>query len=107
MPQTAPDESAERIYITEAAELLNRRSDTIRKWERNGELPQHLRPHRGFRNWRYFTPDQIEGIRQWIKDTDRYIGKGLPHYNPRVAEVEKKLDATLEKLRRPRKKPHE
>lgn len=93
-------ETAERIYIREAAELLNRRMGTLRKWESQGLLPEHLRPHRGPRGWRYWTPSQLDGIKKWIKETERIPGKGLPHYNP----TEKKLDETIAAMRKPRKK---
>lgn len=90
---------ADRIYIREVAELLNRRMATLRKWERTGELPSHLRPHRGERGWRYWTPYQIEGIREWMKSTDRRPGKGLPHFHPTEKQIEKALDS----MRRPRR----
>jgi hypothetical protein len=90
---------ADRIYIREAAELLNRRMATLRKWEQVGDLPEHLRPHRGERGWRYWTPDQIEGIKQWMKTTDRRPGKGLPHFNP----TEKQIEQAFSNMRRPRR----
>ena len=92
-------ETAERIYIREAAELLNRRMATMRKWEQLGVLPEHLRPHRGHRGWRYWTADQISGIREWLRDTDRRPGKGLPHYNP----TEEQLDKAIYSMRAPRR----
>lgn len=95
-----PEQSAERVYIREAAELLGRRMATLRKWEQLGVLPPHLRPHRGNRGWRYWTPDRIEGIREWLRDTDRRPGKGLPHYNPTEAQ----LDAAIKAMRRPRRR---
>lgn len=94
------DNEKDRIYINEAARILNRRVATLRKWEQIGVLPNELLPHRGQRNWRYWTPEQIEGIRQWIKQTDRRPGKGLPHYNP----TEAALDAAIEAMRKPRRK---
>lgn len=92
-------ENAERIYIREAAELLNRRMATMRKWEQLGVLPAHLRPHRGHRGWRYWTPSQIQGIREWLRETDRRPGKGLPHYNP----TEEELDKAILSMRAPRR----
>jgi hypothetical protein len=93
------DDRAERIYIREAAEALDRQMSTLRKWEQLGALPKHLQPHRGERGWRYWTPDQIEGIKEWIRETDRRPGKGLPHYNPTEAQ----LDKAIQHMRRPRK----
>lgn len=92
------EQQGERVYIRDAAEILNRRMSTLRKWEQLGVLPAELLPHRGERQWRYWTPDQIEGIKQWIKDTNRIPGKGLPHYDP----TETQLDQAIEMMRRPR-----
>lgn len=90
----------ERIYIRDAAEILNRRMDTLRKWDRK-HLPEELRSHReeSGRKWRYWTPKQIKGIFDWIEETDRRPGKGLPHWNPSEEEIEK----LYEKLRKPRR----
>jgi hypothetical protein len=98
---TEEQEGAERIYIREAAELLNRRMGTLRKWEQLGVLPQHLVAHRGERGWRYWTPDQLEGIREWLRDSDRRPGKGLPHWNP----TEQQLDKAIKAMRQPRPRP--
>src|SRR5438309_965319 len=94
---TIMENDPEQIYIREAAELLNRRMGTLRKWEQQKVLPKPLRSHRGTRGWRYWTPEQIEGIKEWIRDTGRFSGNALPHYNP----TEKQLDKAIEKMRRP------
>lgn len=100
MTENSSSEKVERVYIREAAESLNRRMATLRKWEQLGVLPEHLMPHRGDRGWRYWTPDQIDGIRNWIRETDRRPGKGLPFYNP----TEKELDEAIKAMRKPRGK---
>lgn len=97
--QKSEEQHVEHIYIREAADLLNRKMATLRKWQQLGVLPEHLLPHRGHRGWRYWTPDQIEGIRKWIRETDRRPGKGLPYYNP----TEAKLNEAIEAMRKPRK----
>lgn len=86
-----------RIFIREAAALLDRRMGTLRKWDQTDVLPEELRPHRGHgsSNWRFWTPDQIEGIKEWIRTTERYSGNALPHYNP----TEKELDMAIAKMR--------
>jgi hypothetical protein len=94
------DQHVRRIYIREAAEMLNRRMTTLRKWEQLGILPDHLIPQRGDRGWRYWTEEQIEGIKKWIKETDRRPGKGLPYYDPTEAE----LDRAIAMMRKPRRK---
>jgi len=93
----------DRIYIAEAAELLDRRIGTIRKWEATGVLPLHLRPERGKRGWRYWTSTQIKGITEWIQKTDRRPGKGLPHIDKRNADPEK-VRQQIRAMRKPRGK---
>ena len=97
------ESDVQRIYIREAAQMLGRRMATLRKWEQLSVLPEHLIPHRGNRGWRYWTPDQIEGIRKWIRETDRRPGKGLPHYNPTEAQLDKAIAA----MRKPRTQKEE
>jgi len=91
----ADAQQTDRIYIRDASELINRRMDTIRKWEGKGVLPKKLRPKRenNGRMQRYWTMAQIEGIKKWLKDTDRRPGKGLPSYNPTPDQVDKQLEA--------------
>lgn len=98
MSPAIPEE--ERIYIREAAELLNRRMDTLRRWDRL-YLPKNLKSHReeSGRKWRYWSAKQLKGILEWMEKTDRRPGKGLPHWNPSQEEI----DEVIEKLRRPRK----
>lgn len=91
------DGSKDHIYIREAAALLHRRMGTLRKWDQQGILPDHLRSHRGIRNWRYWTKEQIVQIKDWIRETDRRSGKALKHWNP----TEKELDEAIEAMRRP------
>jgi hypothetical protein len=96
-------QNEEKVYIRDAAAQLNRRMATLRKWEQLGLLPPELHPHRGERGWRYWTPDQVEGLKTWIKETDRRPGKGLPHYDPTEAD----LDKAIAMMRKPRKQPGE
>lgn len=87
------DGNSDHVYIREAADLLDRRMGTLRKWEQTKVLPLHLRAHRGVRGWRYWTRDQIEGIKNWIRETDRRSGKGLKHWNPTEKDLDKAIDA--------------
>lgn len=89
----------DRIYIGEAAFLLDRRIGTIRKWEREGLLPDEFKPERDDRGWRYWSQDQIDGIREWMKEIDLRPGKGLP-YNQKTTEEQ--VRQHLRNLRRPR-----
>lgn len=101
MPNKEPeDHEAERhVYIREVAEILNRRMATLRKWEQLGILPEDLRPQRGERGWRYWTESQVEGLKGWIKETERWPGKGLPYYNP----TDEKIGQSIKMMRKPRR----
>jgi hypothetical protein len=66
-----------RVYIGEAAERLGRRAHTLRVWIYDGRLPKELMPKRDERNWRYWTEEQVEGMKAWIKEIDLRPGKGL------------------------------
>lgn len=57
-----------RLQIIDVAHSLGRVPHTVRVWEREGRLPEHLRPERDERGWRYWTEEQVEGIRQWLID---------------------------------------
>jgi hypothetical protein len=82
-----------RVYIREASELLDRTMGCLRKWDDENVLPKKLRPKRGDRGWRYWTPAQIDAIKQWIIDTERFPGKGLPTYNPTHEDAERQVRA--------------
>lgn len=68
-----------RLYsIGEVAEELNRVPHTIRIWIYQNKLPENLLPQRDDRNWRWWTEEQLEGLKQWVIDEDMRPGKGLP-----------------------------
>lgn len=68
----------EPLYsIGEVAEALDRVPHTIRIWEYQGRLPQHLLPQRDERGWRWWTATQVEQLKQWIIDEQMIPGKGL------------------------------
>lgn len=61
------------IYITELCEIVNRKRNTIYKWEHSGRLPKHLLPRRGKKGWRCWTYEQVygkNGIIAWMKAND-------------------------------------
>lgn len=91
----------ERIYITQAADLLNRRMGTLRKWESSGVLPKQLHPRRGLRGRRYWSSSQIQGMKDWIEDTDRRPGRGIHHIDKQNSDPEK-VRQQIEAMRRPR-----
>jgi hypothetical protein len=88
---------SERLYISEVAKALDRRQNTIRGWERENVLPKALRSHKDDRGWRYWTPEQVEAIKQWIVDEDRRPGKGFSHYKPTPEQIKKHIENTRKK----------
>jgi len=66
------------MTIGEVAKELGRVSHTIRQWERDKRLPEHLLPDRDENGWRIWTKSQVEQLRQWIIDEDLRPGKSLP-----------------------------
>jgi DNA-binding transcriptional MerR regulator len=90
-----------RVYINEAAERLDRRIDTLRKWDSSGVLPEGLRPFRGERRWRYWTEDQMSLLEEWA--ATRIPGSALAGYDP----DQERLSLHRRNMRRPknRKEP--
>lgn len=61
------------IYINELCEIVNRKRNTIYKWEHSGRLPKRLLPKRGKKGWRCWTYEQVygkNGIIAWMKAND-------------------------------------
>jgi len=84
------------IYIDELSKVINRQQGTIRKWERE-RLPKRLLPQRGYRNWRYWTHDQVygqNGIIAWMEKNDMRPGN--------LVTDPSKEDQHVENLRRPK-----
>jgi len=84
------------VYIDELAKIINRQQGTIRKWERE-RLPKRLHPHRGARNWRYWTDSQVwgpNGIVAWMKRNDMRPGN--------LVTDPEKADEHVRNLRRPK-----
>lgn len=84
----------ETLRISDLAIFLNRRTDTIRGWERDGVLPKKLMPTRDENKWRSWTQEQAEQIKLWIQTEDRRPGKGLEHYNPTPEQAEAHIEKT-------------
>lgn len=79
------------LGITDAAKFLDREPGTLRKWERDGILPDEYLPKRDDQNRRYWSKEQLEAIKQWLVDTDRRPGKGLKHYKPSPEKLKQHL----------------
>lgn len=74
--------TTEQLYsIGEVADELDRVPHSIRIWLYKGIVPKHLQPQRDERNWRYWTREQIEGLKEWMIEMDLRPGKGLPTVN--------------------------
>lgn len=73
-----------RVYAGELAAITDRAVHTIRQWERLGLLPRGCEAQRDSRNWRYWTPAQVDMICEWLET--------------RAPQSEEKL----QKMRRPR-----
>lgn len=86
----------DRVYIGEAAERLDRQVDTLRKWDTSGVLPEGLRPHRGERNRRYWTAEQMAELAEWARG--RIPGAALAGYNP----TPDRLALHRQRMRRPK-----
>lgn len=56
-----------RVYPAEMAAILERSVHTLRQWEANGLLPAAAIPHRDSRGWRYWDPEQVDVLREWIE----------------------------------------
>lgn len=65
------------LNISEVAVRIGRVSHTIRLYEKRPDFPDELKSRRDERGWRWWTEDQVEGIKQWIVDNDIRPGKGL------------------------------
>lgn len=70
-----------RYTITQAAELLDRSPHTLRSWDRNGSMPKSLRPKRDSLGHRYWTPELIAKIKEWIVKNHFHPGRGID-YDP-------------------------
>jgi len=66
-----------KVYINELALILDRKVETIRKWETSGRLPKYLWPKRGKHDWRCWTPAQVEKIKEWMIRNDMRPGRLL------------------------------
>lgn len=73
MPKKSSSTEENRIYIEALAEIVNRKVNTLRRWDNDDRLPAHLKPKRGARNRRYWTHAQVYGSRgiiAWMKKND-------------------------------------
>jgi hypothetical protein len=85
------------ISMTDLTGIIHRKAGTVRKWEATGFLPEHLIPHRDYRNHRYWEHEQVHGkggILDWMVDNDMRPG--------RLMADPKSEDRHIESLRKPK-----
>lgn len=88
---------AEPINMTELCRIIHREAGTVRKWQSDGVLPEHLIPGRDDRNHRVWTHAQVfgpRGIIAWMERNDMRPG--------RLMTDPDKEDEHVENLRRPK-----
>ena len=64
------DEERRMYKIGELARELDRSTLTIKKWEESGLIPKAKRDSRG---WRYYTEDDINKIKEIIKENKYFV----------------------------------
>ena len=64
------DEERRTYKIGELAKELDRSTLTIKKWEESGLIPKAKRDSRG---WRYYTEDDINKIKQIIRENKYFV----------------------------------
>lgn len=69
------------LFIGEVAERLDRVPHTIRQWERDKRLPKELHSKRDDNGWRFWTEEQVEGLKNWLIEADVRPGKGIIRKN--------------------------
>lgn len=92
-----PRGTPQQIDITALSEIINRKANTIRKWER-GVLPAHLMPQRDELDRRYWTRSQVfsrQGIIAWMERNDMRPGNTITD--------KENEDIHIAHLRRPKK----
>lgn len=88
------------ISIRELAGRIDRQIPTIRKWEKNKVLPEHLLPTRDSRGRRYWTEAQVKEIVRWMHLANRTAVKSA---TGEVAPMsDEQVDRYLEGVRKKR-----
>jgi hypothetical protein len=72
IPMAGADVLLSRVYtIGEVAKIVERRPDTIRKYERNGLIPKPTSygdEYASYKNWRFYTYPDVHEILQFFSD---------------------------------------
>lgn len=79
-----------KFSIAEAARLLDRSPSTLRAWDRSKSMPRHLRPARDPNGHRYWTPELIAQIQEWMIENEFYPGRAI--YHPDKERLQKHIE---------------
>ena len=55
----------DRVYMDEIQTELSVHRSTVVTWDNKGWLPEGLEFHRDENQWRYWTREQFEKVREW------------------------------------------
>jgi DNA-binding transcriptional MerR regulator len=84
----------QRIYtVGEVSKIVERRPDTIRKYERLGLIPKPLKlevDYPSYRNWRFYTPGDVYEMVEFF--SDRSPGRPVKKSNETLDKSIKSLD---------------
>lgn len=78
--------------IRAVAKRVGRVPHSLRIWERQGRLPDHLLPSRNHRGHRVWTDEQVEAMVAWLGTQDMRPHKGLEAYRE-MRKAEKLQDS--------------
>lgn len=86
----------DRVYIGRLSRIINRRPNTIHKWEYDNVLPERLIPARDRYGRRYWSREQVEEMKRWM------IERAKRKWGFTDLPTEKIIDRVLKSLRTPR-----
>jgi|DEB0MinimDraft_10_1074344.scaffolds.fasta_scaffold29747_4 hypothetical protein len=100
IPSIGADVLLSRMYtIGEVAKIAERRSDTIRKYERSGLIPKPVsfgEDYVSYKNWRFYTYSDVYEILQFFSDRS----PGRPAKEKPVSErVDSKINMLNQKVK--------
>ncbi len=82
--------SGVEFTISEAARILDRSPQTLRAWDRSKSMPRNLRPPRDHNGHRYWTPELIAQIKEWMVENEFYPGRAI--YHPDKERLQKHIE---------------
>lgn len=55
--------------VKDVEKIIDRDRNTILRWEREGRVPH---PQKDSRGWRFYMPEDIEKLKNYVKDSNHY-----------------------------------